>query len=164
MMMSDRLARAGTTEGHGGGRIRLAGGSKASDEGAPASNTTSMIDVIFILLVFFVSISQLKDSRVKVDVPSAKGTSEPDRPDDIEKLNIAITADNTVFFQDQEIAIGPDLNRAIEKIVKESGTEVKVTIHSDASSTSGTMLKVLGFLSHSGLTKVEFAVKSDGND
>ena len=141
-----------------GGRFQL--------EHAPAEEPgmlmTSMIDVIFILLIFFVSVSQIRESKFEVDLPETKGAqSEPEAPGKIEHLNVVITADDTVFIQDERVEVGPALEDLLRGMVADQGEELRVRVRSDEQSRSGTMLRVLGLLSEVGLNRVEFAISPD---
>ena len=146
--------------GNGGGRIRL--GADEELDNAVQQNTTSMIDVIFILLVFFVAVSRLKDSPVDVNLPGVDDPGKPKVEQKIEPIEISITAEGTVYVGSEKLAVGPDLKARIEQLVAENGTDVTVRLRSDSESKSGSMVQVISLLSAAGLQKVEFAVRTVG--
>ncbi|MEO1421407.1 MAG: biopolymer transporter ExbD, partial [Pseudomonadota bacterium] len=86
----------------------------------PEVNLTSLIDVVFLLLVFFmVTTSFQRESSVSIQLPEA--SSDPvEVPVDREVLEITITADGQFFVNNRELVNGaPDtLRRAIEETVQ----------------------------------------------
>lgn len=144
-------------------RIRLGSGDDSST--LMANNSTSMMDVIFILLIFFVSISQLRESKIEVGlqrVDGAKGKPET-LASKLQSIDIAITANDSVFVQDEPVDVDLNLADELERVVKAHGDDVKVQLRSDSQARSGTMLRVLGLLSEAGLNRVHFAVAQESS-
>ena len=139
-------------------RIRLGSGEDSST--AMAANSTSMMDVIFILLIFFVSISQLRESKIEVglqEVDGAQGKPET-IASKLQSIDIAITADDAVYLQDEPVDVDVGLAERLNDVVALHGADVKVQLRSDSQARSGTMLRILGLLSKAGLNRVHFAV------
>ena len=69
----------------------------------PAVNLTPLIDVVFILLIFFmVSTTFQKESEIKIELPEA--SSEPVEEQD-ESLEIVIDADGHYFIDEQQVGL-----------------------------------------------------------
>lgn len=84
---------------------------------APTLALTSMLDVIFLLLCFFVTSSVFSqwESEISIQLPSAKSSEEPDRlPGEI-IANIA--RDGTVRVNGAEISL-TELGNKLSKIAK----------------------------------------------
>jgi biopolymer transport protein ExbD len=65
-------------------------------------NLTALIDVIFVLLLFFmVSTSFTHPSAMKIDLPEASAVASPTK--DTERLELVITADGKMFLNDHQL-------------------------------------------------------------
>ena len=99
---------------------------------SPELNLTPLIDVVFLLLIFFmVSTTFDKESRIKVELPTA--ATQDDKVDAKQVLNVTVDAQGRFFVDQKEvISVEADiLKRAIEKF---AGTdrEMPVIITADA--------------------------------
>lgn len=74
----------------------------ASNREDPEINLTSLIDVVFLLLIFFmVSTTFERQAILKVDLPEAKNVSAPeDHPDSFE---LVIDAKGTIYLNDRQL-------------------------------------------------------------
>lgn len=140
--------------GEEGDRIRI----KRDDDCAIEFNNTSMTDVIFILLIFFVSLSQVRTSSLDVELPVVKtdggGAAEERKP-----VVIELAADDSVWLEGEKVdpetvGVALALRRAAEQ------AEPRIRIRGDAGSKHGTMIRVIAALADAGLTRIEFAVRS----
>ena len=74
---------------------------QTSSEDEPAVNLTPLIDVVFILLIFFmVSTTFQRESEIKIELPEA--SSEPVE-EEKESLEIVIDADGHYFIDEQQV-------------------------------------------------------------
>jgi biopolymer transport protein ExbD len=138
--------------------IRL---SDAEPEEDPPMMMTSMIDVIFILLAFFVCVSELKKGHLDVEIPkvsdaSAESSSSGD------PIVVEVTGDDRVSIGGEVAASDDELARLIAQAVERLGVDAPVHLSGDRSAKNGTMMKVVSHLSRAGLKKIEFAVESGG--
>lgn len=122
---------------------------------------TSMIDVIFILLAFFVCVSELKKGHLDVEIPkvsdaSAESSSSGD------PIVVEVTGDDRVSIGGEVAASDDELARLIAQAVERLGVDAPVHLSGDRSAKNGTMMKVVSHLSRAGLKKIEFAVESGG--
>ena len=60
---------------------------------------TSMIDIMFILLTLFVTVSEVKKGKLHIDVPEVAQTEAPDQAV-YEPITIQITAQDEVYVVD----------------------------------------------------------------
>lgn len=138
--------------------IRLA---EAEPDEEPPMMMTSMIDVIFILLAFFVCVSELKKGHLDVEIPkvsdaSAESSSSGD------PIVVEVTGDDRVSIGGEVAASDDELARLIAQAVERLGVDAPVHLSGDRSAKNGTMMKVVSHLSRAGLKKIEFAVESGG--
>jgi len=100
---------------------------------------TSLIDVVFLLLIFFmVSTTFLDRPGLKLALPSTK-TSEASR---VEKLVITVTRDDRVFVGIEEVDMDI-LAQKIEEYVKRTTEEKTVRIRGDRKVNFGTIIKIM---------------------
>ena len=114
----------------------------------PEVNLTPLIDVVFLLLIFFmVSTTFEQQSRIKIDLPEA--TAEPTRMDD-ESLEIVIDAQGRYFLGTEQVVntTHETLKSAISKVLGDRKT-APVTIRADANTPHQSVVTALD------VTKVE---------
>ena len=124
---------------------------------------TSMIDIIFILLAFFVCVTELRKGHLDVDVPQVPtvAQSQQEAPD---PLVVDVTADNRIFVDSVEAEDGATLDRLLARAVKKMGSADEVVVHlaGDKNAKNGTMMLVVSHLSRAGIKRIEFAVQGGG--
>ena len=99
----------------------------------PEVNLTSLIDVVLLLLVFFmVSTTFVKEAELKIRLPQAQRSADTSAP--AESLEIAISANGSYTVNDQSLVNSrPEtLRRAIRKLTGEDRS-LAITIRADAS-------------------------------
>lgn len=124
---------------------------------------TSMIDIIFILLAFFVCVTELKKSHLDVDVPQVP-TAAPSKQEAPDPLVVDVTADNRIFVDSVEAEDGATLDRMLARAVQEKGSPDDVVVHlaGDRDAKNGTMMVIVSHLSRAGIKRIEFAVQGGG--
>ena len=126
------------------------------DNDEPDVNLTPLIDVVFLLLIFFmVSTTFEHQSRIKIDLPeaSAAPTSQED-----ESLEILIDAQGRYFIGDQQVVntTAKTLKSAISKAVGER-EGLAVIIRADATTPHQAVITALDVTSQLGLTHISLA-------
>ncbi len=97
----------------------------------PDVNLTPMIDVVFLLLLFFmVSTSFIRESSLKVDLPQATGEQleAQEAP-----VDIVINADGEILINNLPVLVnsGDDMRRALKTAVGDN-TDPHIIISADA--------------------------------
>lgn len=120
-------------------------------------NIAPLIDMMFILLIFFVvTASFVREAGIEVERPRA-ATAEP------RKVNVvlAITADDRVFFQGREVE--PGALRGILERLKGETPELHVVIAADRRSSTGLVIEVLDQVRLAGIEDVSLsALREEG--
>lgn len=134
----------------------------APAEEEPAMLMTSMIDVIFILLAFFVCVTELKKGRLDVDVPEVPSADQPAVDSSSTPIVVEVTAADEVFVDGERAPDDAALDRLLRLAREKLGPEAPVHLSGDRAAKNGTMMRVVSSLSRAGLKKIEFAVESGG--
>lgn len=95
-------------------------------------NLASLIDVVFILLLFFVVTTTFtRETQLRVDLPEAVSGS-PSEDQTVKQLDIAISADG-VFSVNNQLLPKNDLASLMQALQKESGgdTSLPLSISAD---------------------------------
>jgi biopolymer transport protein ExbD len=125
-------------------------------------NLASLIDVVFILLLFFVVTTTFtRETQLRVDLPEAVSGSPAE--DEAKRLDIAISADG-VFTVNNQLLPRNDLASLIEALQKEAAgdTNLPLSISADGKAQHKSVITAmdaagkLGF-SHLRMTTVEAA-------
>ena len=115
-------------------------------------NITPMLDIVFIILIFFVvSTSFVKESGVDVSRPSASTTERKERGN----IMIGITADNAVWIDKRQVDIRA-VRANIERLHAEN-PEGAVVIQADRDSRTGVLVQVLDQSRLAGVDDVSIA-------
>lgn len=117
-------------------------------------NITPLIDVVFILLIFFaVTTSFVTPTSIKMDLPKAKGEAVED------KKNIRVAVDSTgALFIDGE-SIKDDELESMLKTLKDIHPEATVIIEADEKAMHGKVVFVIDKAKSADYTKFAIATK-----
>lgn len=104
----------------------------------PAFSMSSMTDIIFLLLIFFMLTSSfITPSGLPVNLPSSKSTNIV-----MQKVSVTITKDMLYFVNDKRVAVS-DLETAIQRELRNADEGV-VVLHIDKSVPTEHLVKVAG--------------------
>jgi biopolymer transport protein ExbD len=133
------------------------------EEEEPAMLMTSMIDVIFILLAFFVCVSEVRNGKLDVDLQRVEdAATTASEQSEIEPIVVEVTSDDRISIGGESAKTEADVARLIAKAVEKVGKDAPVHLKGDKAAKNGTMMRVVGHLSKAGLKKIEFAVETGG--
>jgi biopolymer transport protein ExbD len=129
---------------------------QTSSEDEPAVNLTPLIDVVFILLIFFmVSTTFQRESEIKIELPEA--SSEPvEEKEDV--LEIVIDIEGHYFIGEQQV-VNTELETlkiAIQKFLGEQ-TEMPVVIRADRSTPYEAVVRAMDATAQLGLLQMSLA-------
>ncbi|MCB1830999.1 MAG: biopolymer transporter ExbD [Chromatiaceae bacterium] len=123
-------------------------------------NLTPLIDVVFLLLIFFmVSTTFDKESRIKVDLPEA-ATKDEQVAQEKTVLDIIVDAQGRYYVNQREVLNKePEtLKRAIEQAAGDK-RDLPVIITADANTTHQSVVIVMDVASQLGLNHMTFSAK-----
>jgi len=122
----------------------------------PEINLTPLIDVVFILLIFFmVSTTFQKESQIRIELPEASGEPVEERK---ELLEIVIDTEGH-YFIDQEQVVNTELDtlmRAIRKHIGEQ-TDLPVVIRADRLTPYESVVRAMDATAQLGLVRMSLA-------
>ena len=119
-------------------------------------NITPMLDIVFIILIFFVvSTSFVKESGVDVSRPSASTTERKQRGN----IMIGITAENAVWIDKRQVDIRA-VRANIERLHAEN-PKGSIVIQADEESTHEILVIVMEAAKQAGVTNVAIAALND---
>ena len=124
---------------------------------SPDINLTPLIDVVFLLLIFFmVSTTFQKETRIKIELPEA--TTEANAEEAPKVLDVSVDKDGTFYVNEKEVVNTElaTLKRAIEKAAK-GKKDLPVVISADARTPHQAVIKVLDAASSLGFVRMTFA-------
>lgn len=122
----------------------------------PEVNLTPLIDVVFILLIFFmVSTTFQRESEIKIELPEASAEPVEEKQ---ELLAIVIDADGHYFIGDQQV-VNTELETLKKAIQKFRGdqTEIPVVIRADRSTPYEAVVRAMDATSQLGLVHMSLA-------
>jgi len=116
---------------------------------------TPLIDVVFLLLIFFMVSTVFVDfpRRMDISLPTSKAASDDEV---VKNLEIEMTKDKKIFVEGRRTTLGR-LERSLPNIKKPK--EVKVIIRADKDIAYGEVVKVMGVLQAAQITDISVAVK-----
>jgi len=125
-------------------------------EEANAIDLTPMLDVVFIMLIFFiVTATFVKEAGVEVERPAATTAERQD----LASILIALTPDDDIWL-DGEVIDPRDLASAIKRLHAEN-PQGSVVIQADRASTHKTLRAVMDAVQQAGVSQVAVAAKND---
>ncbi len=120
-------------------------------------NITSLIDVLFLLLIFFiVSSTFLEQPGMKLKLPKTSGGKALQ----MKGYTLFITSDGAMFLNEKEISLKklPDRLKAIAQDAKDKGLILKA----DEDTRYGLVVEVMDIAKQSGITKLIVATRTKG--
>ena len=124
----------------------------------PDLNLTPLIDVVFLLLIFFmVSTTFEKESEISIELPEASGKKVTDEKFQIE---VSIDGEGRYFVNQKRVKDNSlsTLKKAI-RIVRADNKEVKLIISADANTPHQAVVTAMDAARQLGLVHLTFATK-----
>ena len=117
-------------------------------------NITSLIDVVLLLLIFFmISSTFIEQPGIKLDLPGTKTVElEP-----IKDLTLTVTADGKIYLSGSEINLSVLPDSLISHIQR--STDKKLTIKADENVPHGKVVEIMDIAKSVGVEKLIVATK-----
>ncbi len=130
----------------------------------PEVNLTSLIDVVLLLLIFFmVSTSFVRESQIQIRLPQTESTERIDEPAD--NIDIMITETGTIFINNRELINSrPETIRNAIQRVSGGDNTLPVTISADANARHQTVVTAMSVAGRLGYTQINIATVNDPTD
>ncbi len=122
-------------------------------------NVTSLIDVMFLLLIFFMVSSTFKNQpAINLTLPrSATAEETPVTP-----AVIYLTAAGAVYLNDQPVTAG-ELDRVLADLRSGGGEDDRIVLRADADAAHGDVVDIIDTVKESGFTRVSISARqADG--
>lgn len=127
----------------------------------PEVNLTSLIDVVFLLLIFFmVSTSFVKQSQISIKLPEAESTTIVDEP--VDRIEILIAASGTYLVNGRELINNrPETIRNALRKVSGGNNKVPLTISADANAKHQHVVTAMDIAGRLGFVQISIATVND---
>jgi biopolymer transport protein ExbD len=128
----------------------------------PEVNLTSLIDVVFLLLLFFmVSATFEKLGRMQVELPQAQPNVEQEQQPD--RITVTVDTEGQFFVNDREL-VNTDIETVKRALVSVAGEhrDLPLVISADGRAPHQAVVTVMDAASQIGLARVSFAIKRNG--
>ena len=128
------------------------------DDVDPEFEMTPMIDVVFLLIAFFMTLMSFVSAElIKLELPSAEQASIPEDPG--ERQYISITSDGALYIGANQIAY--EALPAALKRLRETIPGLKLYLRADGVTTHGHVNKVMDSCAQAGIFDLIFASSQD---
>jgi biopolymer transport protein ExbD len=140
--------------------VKLSSQSRAE----PDVNLTPLIDVVFLLLIFFmVSTSFVKQSQITIRLPEAESTAMVEEPP--EQIDIMITEQGTYLVNGRELINNrPETIRNALQRVSAGNTDLPLTISADANARHQHVVTAMDVAGRLGFVRISIATVDDPTD
>jgi biopolymer transport protein ExbD len=124
------------------------------DEVIDGINITPMVDVILVLLVIFmVTANFLKKESININLPKVQAAD----PNVSQSVQVALTRDGKILLEGQTIT-EEKLISTLERDIK-FRPNMRLTLSADEKLAYGTIMKLMGVIRKSGVSRVALSVK-----
>ena len=116
-------------------------------------NLTPMLDVVFIMLIFFIVVASfIKEAGVEVNRPD---DNQPDNPEDSTSILVEVASDNQIWMENRRVDIRA-VRANIQRLLAED-PEAPVTIKVEKGAEAGIVVDVADAARESGVAAVNWA-------
>ena len=131
------------------------------DKTEPEVNMTSLIDVVLLLLIFFmVSTSFVKQSQISIQLPEAESSTQVE--ESAQRLDIMITEQGTYLVNNRELGNNrPETIRNALQKLSDGNTNLPLTISADANARHQHVVTAMDVAGKLGFTRISIATISD---
>ena len=120
----------------------------------PAINVTSLIDVLFLLLTFFIITTRFVDqAALKVELPEMKNS---DQAQQARKFVLNISSDGAMVFEDKPIQEA-DLRTKLAEYSSEIDTAGGLVLRADQNLSHGQVMRLYDLIRGAGIKRIAIA-------
>lgn len=126
---------------------------RGSGRKPPSIQISPMIDMVFLLLIFFIVCTMYMSQQkgVPVDLPESTGQLQQDLP-----LEVTLPRDGTIWLQDQQVTLS-ELVQKVGEAARKDPRQV-VNLRADREVSYGRVMGILGEMKKAGLQDFSLAV------
>ena len=133
--------------------MRRAFGRGRDEDSGEGPNLTPMLDVVFIMLIFFIVVASfIKEAGVEVNRPD---DNQPDNPEDSTSILVEVASDNQIWMENRRVDIRA-VRANIQRLLAED-PEAPVTIKVEKGAEAGIVVDVADAARESGVAAVNWA-------
>ncbi len=126
---------------------------KQQDQDGAEIDLTPMLDVVFIMLIFFIVVASfIKEAGVEVNRPD---NNQPDNPEDSTSILVEVASDNQIWMENRRVDIRA-VRANIQRLLAED-PEAPVTIKVEKGAEAGIVVDVADAARESGVAAVNWA-------
>ena len=126
---------------------------KQQDQGGAEIDLTPMLDIVFIMLIFFIVVASfIKEAGVEVNRPD---DNQPDNPEDSTSILVEVASDNQIWMENRRVDIRA-VRANIQRLLAED-PEAPVTIKVEKGAEAGIVVDVADAARESGVAAVNWA-------
>lgn len=118
---------------------------------ASTLSLTPLIDVVFLLLIFFLVTSEFDEEEQRLDIVLPSATSAVPMTSKPREIVIDVNAEGTVFLRGQETSLD-ELDRLLRIAVTSNPTNQTVVIRADRDSTFQPVVSVMDICNKTGVS------------
>ncbi len=114
-------------------------------------NVTPLVDVMLVLVIIFIITAPLLTHGIKIDLPKAASTANPEKP---ETVTLSLDAKGKVFWNDQAI----DDEQLVAKMAEAAAKQPQPELHlrADFNTRYQKLAEIMSAARNAGLTKLGF--------
>jgi len=126
---------------------------KDKEQDGAEIDLTPMLDVVFIMLIFFIVVASfIKEAGVEVNRPDK---NKPDNPEDSTSILVEVASDNQIWMENRRVDIRA-VRANIQRLLAED-PEAPVTIKVEKGAEAGIVVDVADAARESGVAAVNWA-------
>lgn len=126
---------------------------KQQDQDGAEIDLTPMLDVVFIMLIFFIVVASfIKEAGVEVNRPD---DNQPDDPEDSTSILVEVASDNQIWMENRRVDVRA-VRANIQRLLAED-PEAPVTIKVEKGAEAGIVVDVADAARESGVAAVNWA-------
>ena len=117
---------------------------------------TPLIDVIFILIVFFLLTPSISGRVIKVNLPESESGTDKE----VFEAMVSVDSDNRIYFRNTHVQI-EELPGLLGNAYNDNSDAGRMIVESDKNSSFGIIVKIMDYAGKAGFEAVSFSVTED---